>query len=141
MIRSLARLQPWALMLLRLALGVTMLFHGYEKLIPPGGLHRSNPLAGFNYFNHFVVSLGLPYWLGYVSIVTEFVGGAFLILGLLTRFCALMIAGNMLVALWKVNLHHGYTGSEYSIVLVTMALMLVVAGSGSLALDRRFGLS
>ena len=99
MIRSLNKLQPWGLMLVRLALGVSMCFHGYEKLIPPGGLNRAHPLAGFDYFNHFVVSLGLPYWLGYVSVITEFVGGAFLVVGLLTRFWGLMIAGNMLVAI------------------------------------------
>ncbi len=128
-------------MLLRVVLGVAMLYHGYEKLIPPGGLHRSNPLAGLDYFNHFVVSLGLPYWMGYISVATEFLGGAFLIVGLLSRFWGLMVAGNMLVALWKVNSHHGYASSEYSIALVAMALMVLVAGSGALALDRRFGLS
>ena len=141
MIRSLNKLQPWGLTLLRLALGASMFVHGWEKLIPPGGLHRAHPLAGIEYFNHFVVSLGLPYWLGYVSVAAEFVGGAFLLLGLLTRFWALMIAANMLVALWKVNLHHGYDGSEYTLALIVMALMLLVAGSGALSLDRRFGIS
>ena len=141
MIRSLTRLQPWALALLRLALGVSMTYHGYEKLIPPGGLHRAHPLAGIEYFNQFVVSLGLPYWLGYISVATEFLGGIFLVVGLFTRFWAFMIAGNMLVALWKVNLHHGYAGSEYSLALVLIAVMLVTAGSGALSLDRRFGIS
>ena len=128
-------------MLLRVVLGVSMLYHGYEKLIPPGGLHRSDPLGGIHYFNHFVVSLGLPFWMGYLSVAAEFLGGAFLIVGLLSRFWGLMVAGNMLVAIWKVNSHHGYAGSEYSIALVAMALMVLVAGSGALALDRRFGLS
>lgn len=141
MIRSLTKLQPWALTFLRLVLGISMLVHGWEKLIPAGGLHRSHPLAGFEAFNHFVVSLGLPYWLGYVSIVSEFFGGIFLILGLLTRFWAFMIFGNMLVALWFVNLHHGYAGSEYTLALVTMAFMLLVAGSGALSMDRRVGVS
>jgi putative oxidoreductase len=141
MIRNLNKLQPWALMLLRLTLGVAMLFHGWEKLIPAGGLHRTHPLAGIDAFARFVAELGLPAWLGYVSIATEFVGGAFVIVGLLTRFWAFLIAGNMLVALWKVNLHHGYGGSEYTLALITMALMLVVAGSGALSLDRRFGIS
>ena len=141
MVRSLARLQPWALLLLRLALGASMTFHGYEKLIPPGGLHRNHPLAGLEYFNQFVSSLGLPYWLGYISIVTEFVGGIFLLLGLFTRFWAFMVAGNMLVAIWKVNSHHGYSGSEYSLALTLIAVMLVTAGSGTLSLDRRFGIS
>jgi putative oxidoreductase len=128
MIRSLAKLQPWALTLLRLVLGVAMVVHGWEKLIPVGGLH-------------FVASLGLPYWLGYVSIITEFVGGLFLIFGLLTRFWAFMILGNMLLALWTVNRHHGYSGSEYVLALITMAFMLVVAGSGAMSLDRRAGIS
>jgi putative oxidoreductase len=141
MIRSLAKLQPWALTLLRLVLGVAMVVHGWEKLIPVGGLHRAHPLAGFEAFNHFVASLGLPYWLGYVSIITEFVGGLFLIFGLLTRFWAFMILGNMLLALWTVNRHHGYSGSEYVLALITMAFMLVVAGSGAMSLDRRAGIS
>ena len=141
MIRSLNKLQPWALTLIRIALGVSMVFHGWEKLIPPGGLHRSHPLAGINAFNHFVATLGLPYWLGYVSAGTEFLGGACLIFGFLTRFFAFLVLGNMLVALWKVNLHHGYAGSEYTITLITMAFMLVAAGSGALSFDRRMGIS
>ena len=141
MIRSLSKLQPWALTLLRVVLGVSMLVHGWEKLIPPGGLHRSHPLAGIESFNHFIANLGLPYWLGYVSVATEFLGGAFLIVGLLTRFCSFLVVINMLVAIWTVNMRHGYSGSEYSLALLTMAFMLVVAGSGALALDRRFGIS
>ncbi len=141
MIRSLTKLQPWALTLLRLVLGVTMLVHGWEKLIPAGGLHRAHPLAGFDAFNHFVATLGLPYWLGYVAIVTEFFGGLFLLFGLLSRFWAFMILGDLLVALWMVNRHHGYAGSEYNLALISMALMLVVAGSGALSMDRRLGIS
>lgn len=141
MIRSLSKLQPWALTLLRLVLGISMLYHGWEKLIPAGGFSRAHPLAGIESFNHFVMTLGLPYWLGYISIVTEFLGGALLILGLLTRLSALLIAVNMLVAIWTVNMRHGYASSEYSLALASMAFMLVVAGSGALALDRRLGIS
>ncbi len=141
MIRSLSKLQPWALTLLRLVLGASMLYHGWEKLIPAGGLSRAHPLAGIESFNHFVTTLGLPYWLGYVSVATEFAGGAFLILGLLTRFFGFLVVINMLVAIWTVNMRHGYAGSEYSLALVAMAFMLVVAGSGALALDRRLGIS
>ena len=141
MIRSLAKLQPWALTLLRLVLGVSMLVHGWEKLIPAGGLHRSHPLAGVQSFNHFVVTLGLPYWLGYISVAAEFLGGTLLILGLLTRLSAFFIAINMAVPLWKVNAAHGNASSEYTLALVAIALMLLVAGSGALSLDRRFGIS
>ena len=141
MIRQLNKLQPWGLLLVRLALGASMTYHGFEKLIPPGGLHRSAPLAGAEYFAKFVVTLGMPVWLGYVSVATEFVGGLLLIFGLLTRFAAFMIAGNMLVALVAVNIHKGYAGSEYTLALIAMAVLLVLAGSGAAAVDRRLGIS
>jgi putative oxidoreductase len=141
MIRFLNRLQPWALTLIRLALGVSMVVHGWEKLIPAGGLHRTHPLAGVEAFNRYVVSLRLPYWLGYVSVATEFFGGLFLIIGLLTRFWAVMVAGNMLVALITVGIHQGFGISSYIGELTAMALLLVTAGSGALSLDRRLGIS
>lgn len=91
--------------------------------------------------SHYVASLGLPYWLGIVSALTEFVGGILLVLGLLTRFAAFLVAVNMLVAIVMVNRHHGYAGSEYSLALLAIAVMLFFYGAGACAMDRRFGLS
>ena len=141
MLRFLNKLQPWALTLVRVILGLSMVVHGWEKLIPAGGLHRAHPLAGVDAFSHFVVTLGLPHWLGYVLVATEFVGGILLILGLLARIVGFLVAINMMVALIEVNRHHGYGGSEYTLALISMALMLLAAGSGALSLDRRFGIS
>jgi putative oxidoreductase len=133
-------LQPWGAFLLRLALGIAMVYHGYAKVIPPGGFHGGNTFSALNHHAHFVASLGLPYWLGYVSALTEFVGGILLIFGLLTRFAAFLVAVNMLVALLLVNRHHGYAGSEYPLALFAIAIMLVVYGAGAVALDRKIGL-
>ena len=91
-------LQPWGALVLRLALGLSMTVHGYQKVVPRGAL---------NHFAHYVVTLGLPYWLGCVSAFTEFIGGILLTLGLLTRFAAFMVAINMLVALFTVGIHRG----------------------------------
>ena len=139
MSRWLNSLQPWGALLLRLVLGLAMLHHGYGKVVPPNGLHGS-PLAALDHFSHFVAGLGLPPWLGYVSAFTEFLGGALLILGLLTRFAALLIAIDLSVALVKVDLHHGYAASEYTLALLAIAVMLLLNGPGVAALDRRFGL-
>ena len=140
MIRSLNRLQPWGIFLLRVILGIAMTFHGYQKLMP-NGLNLHHPLAGANHFCQFVVSLGLPHWIGYVSVATEFLGGLFLLFGLLTRFAAFMVTGNMIVALVSVNVHKGYTASEYNLALITMAILLVLTGSGAAAIDRRQGIA
>lgn len=138
--RWLDGLQPWGALLLRLVLGAAMVYHGHGKVIPAHGL-RDHPLGALQHFAQFVRSLGIPPWLGYVSAFTELLGGIFVILGLLTRFWAFMIAGNMCVALASVNLHHGYAGSEYTFALISIALMLVFYGAGALSVDRRLGLA
>jgi len=138
MSKSLNNLQPWGAFFLRLVLGIAMLYHGWSKVIPPGGFH-GNAFSAIERHSHYVASLGLPYWLGIVSALTEFVGGSLLLLGLFTRFAALLVAVNMLVALIMVNRHHGYSGSEYSLALLVIALMLFFYGAGVCALDRKIG--
>lgn len=125
-------MQPLGALLMRLALALAVTVHGYEKVIPNGALHH---------FTHYVASLGLPYWLGYVSAFTEFVGGILLVLGLLTRLAAAMLAVNMLVAFFTVGIHQGFGVYNYILALAAIAIMLVFYGAGAFALDRRIGLS
>ena len=140
MTRWLDEMQPWGALLLRLVLGVAMIHHGFSKVIPAHGLHGS-PLSAMDQFSHFVASLGIPPWLGYVSALTEFLGGILLILGLLVRFAAFMITINLLVAFFAVDLHRGYATSEYVLALIAIAVMLLFNGAGALAVDRRIGLT
>lgn len=139
MTRWLNQLQPWGIFLLRIVLGVAMVYSGWPKVVPANGL-RGDHFAALDHFARFVRTLGLPPWLGYISAFTELVGGIFLILGVLTRLFAFLVTINLLVAMVKVNFHHGYTGSAYSIALASMAFLLLLTGSGNAALDRRFGL-
>ncbi len=139
MTRWLNQLQPWGIFLIRIVLGVAMLYHGWPKVVPATGIH-GNHLAALDHHAQFVQSLGLPRWLGYVSALTECVGGIFLILGFLTRFCALLVTINMVVAIATVNIHHGYTGSAYSLALAAMAFLLILTGCGKAGVDRRLGL-
>ncbi len=125
-------LQPWGALVLRLAIGLSMSVHGYEKVIPHGAL---------NHFAHYVVTLGMPYWLGYVSAYTEFVGGILLLIGLLTRLAAALVAINMLVALFTVGIHQGFGIYNYIIALAATAIMLIFTGAGAMGLDRKIGFS
>jgi putative oxidoreductase len=130
------RLQPFGALLMRLALGVILVAHGYSKIIPKGALYN---------FAQFVTHLGLPGWLGYVAAFTEFFGGMLLILGLLTRIAALGAAIDMGVAILKVHLHGGLIGHasqpgfEFPLALFVLSLMLVFTGGGLIALDRALG--
>lgn len=125
-------LQPFGAFVMRLALGLCMVVNGYRKVIPNGALHHHA---------HYVVALGFPYWLGYISAFTEFIGGGLLIVGLLTRVAAALIAIDMLVALLWVGIHQGFGVYNYLGALVALALMILFYGPGTAALDRNVGLS
>lgn len=47
----------------------------------------------------------------------------------------------MFVAIVAVNIHDGYSGSEYSLALAAIAILLLLAGPGKAALDRKIGFS
>lgn len=130
MTKWLNSLQPFGALLMRLILGAVMAMHGYQKVVPAGALHHHA---------HYVVTLGLPYWLGYVSAFTEFLGGIFLIVGLLTRLAAAMVAINMLTAFVTVGIHQGFGSYNYILALAALAIMLLLYGAGALAVDRKIG--
>lgn len=124
--------QRWGSLVLRLALGLAMTVHGYEKLFPHGALHA---------FEHFVATLGLPRPLGIISAYTEFIGGILLLVGLFTRLAAALVAINMLVAFFTVGIHAGFGTYNYILALAAIAIMLVLTGAGAMALDRKIGFS
>ncbi len=133
MFSFLDRFHPLGVLVMRLVLGVIMVVHGSMKIFPRGSLYN---------FTHYVQSLGLPVWSGYLAAFTEIIGGALLIIGLLTPIAALGLAIDMAVAILKVHLHHGLTGSqgyEFPLACFALAVGLIFAGHGHLALDRRFG--
>jgi putative oxidoreductase len=132
MTKFLNNLQPWGALLLRLALGLSMTVHGYEKVSTHTELHH---------YVHYIVTLGLPYWLGYVSAFTEVVGGILVLLGLFTRLASALIAINMLVALFTVGIHQGFGIYNYIAELAAIAIMLLFYGAGALSLDRKIGIS
>lgn len=116
------RLQPFALLVLRVVLGAIMIAHGYRKVF--GGFHHHTEMVG---------SLGIPSWMAYLSAGTEFFGGIGIVLGLFTRFFAVAFMIEMGVAIWKVHFRNGLvgpTGYEFPLSLAATALALVCFGGG-----------
>jgi putative oxidoreductase len=116
------RLQPLALLVVRLVLGAIMIVHGDHKVF-----------GGFHHHLEFVGSLGLPRWMAYLSAGTEFCGGIGIVLGLFTRFFSLAFVIEMGVAIWKVHFKNGLTGTggfEFPLALATLGLALLCFGGG-----------
>ena len=125
--RYLDRLQPLALLVMRLTLGAVMVGHGYHKVF-----------GGLQHHAQFVASLGLPAWTSYLSSFAEFFGGLLILLGLFTRVAAFAICVDLSVAIAKVHIHNGLMGNggyEFPLALATLAFALIFFGAGPIAFD------
>jgi putative oxidoreductase len=125
--RFLDRLQPLALLVLRLVLGIIMIAHGSSKVF-----------GGLSHHVQMVSNLGMPGWLAYFSAAAEFFGGILLIAGFLTRFAAFTIIIDMIVAIWKVHWKNGLRaehGYEFPLALAAIAFALIFFGAGPIAFD------
>lgn len=127
--KILNRLQPVALLILRIALGIIFMYHGYPKL---GHLRGGAQMQGF-FIEH-----GLPAYFAYVAGVIEMFGGALVLLGLFTRPAALLLALEMCVAILKVHSGHGYLAVhdyEFPLTLAVSCFALATIGAGLISLD------
>jgi putative oxidoreductase len=122
---------------LRFVLGVIFVVHGAQKLFGWFGGSGLEATAGF------MASQGLvPGMLfAVVAVVLEFFGGLALLAGLLTRWVALLLAIEMLVALVTVHLPKGFFagqgGIEFPLVLIAGCVTLVCTGAQRYAVDAR----
>lgn len=120
-------LQPLGLAILRVALALIFIYHGYPKLVRADAMMRQ-----------FFIQHGFPgYFVGLAGIL-ECVGGGLLLIGLFTRPAALVLAAEMLIAIWKVKLVHGvFAVNEYQfeLALAAACLALATVGAGSLSVD------
>ena len=124
--RTLDRLQPLALLILRLVLGAVMIVHGYPKV------------TSFGHFQQMIRGIGLPGWMAYLSAATEFLGGILIVLGFFTRYAALAILIDLSVAIWKVHWKVGFRGDkgyEFPLAVAAIAFALIFFGGGPMSLD------
>ncbi|MDI1446232.1 DoxX family protein [Polyangium sp. 6x1] len=121
------------LLLVRLATGALLAAHGFSKLVDgPAGLAGGLAMKGFP----------APTLLAWCSTLAEFLGGICLLLGLLTRPAAAVVAFNMVVAWASMHLPDAaHVGSvkgvpfEYPFLLSIVGLGLAFTGGGRYSLD------
>jgi putative oxidoreductase len=126
-VKFLSSFQPLGLLILRVAVGLIFLTHGYPKLT------RSATAMQAMFVQH-----GLPAQLVYVAGVLETFGGVLLMLGLFARPAALLLAVEMGVAIVKVHSGRGIMALheyEFPLALGTACLALATVGAGVLSGD------
>jgi putative oxidoreductase len=132
------KLTPFALPLLRVAIGLILIPHGAQKLFGWFGG------AGFTRFVQIFESIGYKPGTVWVTLValTELVGGILLVLGLFTRAAALAVVIFMIVAVHFTSAKGFFwtqQGAEYSLLILVVALVFLIRGGGDYSVDQKLG--
>jgi putative oxidoreductase len=128
--RLYAAFAPYSLTLIRIALGLILITHGFPKLFGDGAAGASRNFVNFGW----AYPLAWAYFIG----VLEVVGGAMLAVGFLTRAVALAFAIEMAVisfaVLWP---NWGWTqrGMEYALFMGIVSLAIFFRGGERYSVD------
>lgn len=121
----------FGLLFYRLALGISMFYHGYLKYVSgEQGLYKVGAML-----SALGVPSGFEFILGTIASYAEMVGGILLIIGLFTRIGTLLVVGTLAVAT-ILNLNGNFFSWDYPSQMAFGAIMLFFAGAGRYSLDK-----
>lgn len=119
-------------LLLRVSLGILILFHGIHKMI-----------HGIDNIESMLLAVGLPGFLAYGVYIGELIAPIFIILGLYARYASIVLAINMLFAIYlaygfSLNLgKYGALSIESPLVFLIMTLLVFLLGSGKYSVNSK----
>lgn len=132
-------MEDMALLILRLVLGGLFVAHGAQKLFGAFGGHGLEGTGGF--FEQIGIKPGRT--MALLAGISEFGGGLLVAIGFLTPLAALAIIATMVVAISRVHAPNGLFnengGYEYNLLVITVAVVLILTGSGAYGLDGALG--
>lgn len=119
--------------LLRIVSGIYFLVHGLTKLF------IFTPAGTAGYFQ----SIGLPGFLGYITMIVEILGAIALIVGFKSRIASAVLALVLLGATWFGHAGNGFGfgnpggGWEYPFYWAVAMAALAMIGPGAFAVDKK----
>ncbi len=136
------RLAAWGPLVLRLGVASIFIGAGLQKLI---GIWGGTGIAGTTRLFE-VIHLWPAKPLAIAITALELVGGMLLAMGTLTEIVGGLLVVEMLVAIWKVHLVHGFFlnwglrpgvghGIEFNVLLIAALVCLAFIGPGKLSVD------
>lgn len=134
--KLIATSSSWVPVPLRLVMAAIFIGHGAQKVLGSwGGPGFKAFIAGDTPFPFM-----RPAWLWLAAAaLSELVGAILLLLGLLTRVAAFLLACTMLTAI--IGVHWGKFfnsngGYEYALALFAISVALIISGGGAASIDR-----
>jgi putative oxidoreductase len=121
-------LQPYAAVFIRIAFGYHLLQYTYLEVFSLS--------AGSNNYE-WLGSKGVPfpYFMSWLYILTEFIGGIALFIGFKTRWFSIPLIINFIVAYLLVHFGDEYKKSFESIQMLFVSFFFLFNGSGKLSID------
>lgn len=127
-------------LILRLAAGAIMLPHGAQKMLGSfGGYGFSGTMQ------YFTKTMGLPWLVGFLVIVTEFIGALCLLFGFATKLWAIAFIAVMTGAIITTSYSNGFfmnwfgnqqgEGFEYHLLMIAICISLLLTGCGRFGID------
>jgi putative oxidoreductase len=115
------------ILMLRIALGLVFVVHGYMKL--------TNITGTMAFFS----TLNIPEFMVYVVIIIELLGGILMLAGFFTQYIGATFAIIMVVAMGSTGLRKGpFGGQELEMVLLFVSLAVAFIGGGRYSLETLF---
>lgn len=130
---NLGKYRNTGLLILRVGLGVMMMFHGLPKIMGGpdtwAGIGGSMKVIGINF---------IPAFWGLMAALSEGMGGFLLLLGLFFRPVNMLLTFTMLIAaLVHINKGEGIMGASHAIELGIVFFSLIFIGPGKYSVDKK----
>jgi len=117
----------FGILILRIAIGLVFIVHGYMKLT-----NMSGTMAFFG-------MLGIPAFMAYIVMIVELLGGILILSGFFVQFVGIALAIIMAVAIGTTSGGKGpFGGHELEMVLLFCNLAVAVLGAGKYSLQHMF---
>ena len=132
----------WTGLVTRLTIGLILFPHGAQKMLGIFGGYGFSGTMGF-----FTNTMHLPWLIGFLVIIIEFIGSLSLIAGFASRLWSVLVIIEMVGAVITTHVNNGFfmnwtgtqkgEGYEFHLLIIGLALAILINGSGKFSADEK----
>lgn len=132
----------WVGVVIRMTIGIILFPHGAQKMIGLFGGYGFSGTMGF-----FTDTMHLPWLVGFLVIVIEFIGSISLIIGFASRLWSasiiILMLGIIITSHWEYGFFMNWFGNqkgegyEYHLLVIGLSIAALINGSGKYSVDER----